>query len=391
MKLDDKTSKLGKYSVQCDSCINCTGMYLCSVYNETPEEYWMNEKKCPDFTDIGITSKGGVGSGNFGHAGRPGKIGGSAPSSGISMGVSAGVKKRVVKRRGINRNFKTPVAKKPSTRIEKPKVTPPEKPSSGGIRMILPKSSLDNRIRAKMKIGVQSKWLQKNLTEAVNEIEKVHSVPNYFPEITVEESKTGTKRGALVTNSITSLPLKMRISSKNMSNDREKEQDGTLGVFAHEFGHYIDYSIKNSNFMNSTTSPFEKKDIDDIFSAIEASKNNKFFKKVLSGEIEEWDFKDETYYRPEDKVTKKMKISKSMVRYLMQRDELFARAYSQWIVKKTGNKKIMKYIEGRRDFRYSISKIYYVSEYPSQWDWKDFEPISKAFDKLFDNAGLLRG
>lgn len=65
--------------------------------------------------------KGGAGSGNFGHAGRPGEVGGSAPQSGIS----AGVKKRSVKRVVPKRNFKTPVVRplkqKPVVDAVKPK------------------------------------------------------------------------------------------------------------------------------------------------------------------------------------------------------------------------------------------------------------------------------
>lgn len=42
------------------------------------------------FRDVAtlVTTKGGPGSGNFGHAGRPGKVGGSAPHEGASAGVS---------------------------------------------------------------------------------------------------------------------------------------------------------------------------------------------------------------------------------------------------------------------------------------------------------------
>lgn len=50
-------------------------------------------------SDVGITEKGGTGSGNFGHAGRPGEVGGSIPG-GASIGLSSMAQAAIVDREG---------------------------------------------------------------------------------------------------------------------------------------------------------------------------------------------------------------------------------------------------------------------------------------------------
>jgi len=98
MILDDTQDRLGIYSQQCTLCKLSDYKYACSKFGTSPENYWLNKEKCPSFTDTQsmkeiilrkLALKGGPGSGHFGHAGRPGKVGGSAPKKSASQARSS--------------------------------------------------------------------------------------------------------------------------------------------------------------------------------------------------------------------------------------------------------------------------------------------------------------
>ncbi|MDC1268144.1 hypothetical protein N8Z76_00265, partial [Gammaproteobacteria bacterium] len=72
------------------------------------------------------------------------------------------------------------------------------------------------------------------------------------------------------------------------------------------------------------------------------------------------------------------KVSAKYVRYLKSGDEVFARAYSQYIATKTKNTGILKHIKRITD----DDHIMWVAS--SHWTTVDFKKVLKRFDDLFD-------
>lgn len=78
--------------------------------------------------------------------------------------------------------------------------------------------------------------------------------------------------------------------------------------------------------------------------------------------------------------------SRSWTLYALTDKELFARAYSQYIAKKSGNKQLLQELAIRQPKEPVDSwKLIY-----DQWDDVDFEPIMGRFDDLFRELGWLK-
>ncbi len=125
----------------------------------------------------------------------------------------------------------------------------------------------------------------------------------------------------------------------------------------HEIGHYID------NFMPANGTPFtESKEFAPLWQALQKSQG--YFK--LCEEEDRWkhygksDFRDSMLAR---------------IRYALQEDEVFARAYSQYITEKSGNKALLEQLE--------------ASDILGRWQTDDFAPIKAEFDNIFKKKGWL--
>jgi hypothetical protein len=66
--------------------------------------------------------------------------------------------------------------------------------------------------------------------------------------------------------------------------------------------------------------------------------------------------------------------------YALDRKEIFARGFSQYIAEKTQDEGLMWELNNKLEFDF----------YQDHWTHSDFKPILKAFDKLFEMAGMLR-
>jgi len=70
-----------------------------------------------------------------------------------------------------------------------------------------------------------------------------------------------------------------------------------------------------------------------------------------------------------------------MVQYDMNMSETWARSYSQYVTKKSGDEKLIAQLDSRRNDKFYAH---------TQWDDDDFAPIEQAIDKLFTRMGWLR-
>ncbi len=67
--------------------------------------------------------------------------------------------------------------------------------------------------------------------------------------------------------------------------------------------------------------------------------------------------------------------------YLLAKHEIFARAYAQWVATKTGDEVMLQQIKAIREA--PLDKL-------SQWHDKEFEPLAKELDNLFQSLGWLK-
>jgi len=70
--------------------------------------------------------------------------------------------------------------------------------------------------------------------------------------------------------------------------------------------------------------------------------------------------------------------------YLTSPEEVWARAYAQYIVHRSGDAALKKQLDGERARKTGIKYN------PRQWDDDDFEPIARSMDKLFFKLGWLK-
>jgi SPP1 gp7 family putative phage head morphogenesis protein len=73
-------------------------------------------------------------------------------------------------------------------------------------------------------------------------------------------------------------------------------------------------------------------------------------------------------------------IDRSHVRYLLQTQEIWARAYAQYITTRSGDERLVKQLQAVRGNQTNPYRI-------RQWDDDDFEPIAKAIDAIMEAQG----
>jgi SPP1 gp7 family putative phage head morphogenesis protein len=66
----------------------------------------------------------------------------------------------------------------------------------------------------------------------------------------------------------------------------------------------------------------------------------------------------------------------NMTQYLSMHDEVFSRAYAQYITLRSGSPMLNTQLQSQQ-----------ASTLPTQWDNKDFEPVMRAFDEMFEELG----
>jgi len=143
--------------------------------------------------------------------------------------------------------------------------------------------------------------------------------------------------------------------------------DHILNTTAHEIGHYIDHQAlgkgKWSSLMMTMDSGMGK-----YMTAIENSEAYKALDKA-------W----ETGKLVLKGSSMTVGLSRETCAYYLSQQELWARAYAQYIANKSGNAAMLKELKKLQS-----------SIIPSQWSDEDFIEIEKAIDELFKERGWLK-
>jgi hypothetical protein len=82
---------------------------------------------------------------------------------------------------------------------------------------------------------------------------------------------------------------------------------------------------------------------------------------------------------------KSYRVSTRQIQYQLRPHEMFARAYAQWVVLRSGDENLKKQLQGVLD-EIEGQKV----KRPRQWPEKDFEPIAREFDKAFRKIGWIK-
>jgi hypothetical protein len=78
------------------------------------------------------------------------------------------------------------------------------------------------------------------------------------------------------------------------------------------------------------------------------------------------------------------KVPTSHIRYLLNRNEQFARAYAQYIASKSGDTALKAKLQNHLSKKGKVPLFI-----QRQWTDKDFAPIEAAFDALFKEQGWV--
>jgi len=135
--------------------------------------------------------------------------------------------------------------------------------------------------------------------------------------------------------------------------------------FLHEYGHQVDRAgLKLTTKSGAIASEARKlPEVKALIAAIDKSAASKRIAEVYA------------------KVAGKSAEAASHLEYMARRSEQFARAYAQFVAKRSGNKTLLKQLEDMRKGRDDRGYL------PMQWEDDDFGPIEKALEALLGKLG----
>ena len=214
----------------------------------------------------------------------------------------------------------------------------------------------------------------KAVRSALAQIDSVHTVPSLGAKIDVWQTSGQRAAGSFhmaLTGSESGVARGISVSAVGQ---------GQEFAFTHEVGHFIDFGDFGEGGKFTTTGGINMLTRDTTNVTMRA-----FFDAVDNSQA--WLRLEEMRRNPgafthtvtSTGQTVRWAVDPKVVRYLQQPEEVFARAYSQWIAERTGDPAMLR---GLARFQ--------QSPYPFQWSSEDFTEIAAALEDLFAKAGMLR-
>ncbi len=207
---------------------------------------------------------------------------------------------------------------------------------------------------------------ERRIKRAMSAIKDVHSLPYSMPEVPLVITNTKKPQGA----------IKLQETSKGVFRPTIVEISTYASApdltFVHEAGHLVDLS--GMGLPGRWTSEGGSELMSKWRSAVDASDAVTQMRRVVSngniaGNVEG--------------LAVKYQVSKAKFRELqrmIEHKEIWARSYSQYIAKKSGEQNLTRAISGIRSSEFAFR----------QWDDEDFAPIMAAMDELFGNLKWLK-
>ena len=219
------------------------------------------------------------------------------------------------------------------------------------------------------------KKLKKVVDEAMDEIASVIRIPG---EVT-------TCIGSLGGKDLTALPFRVGRLGKGVEGSFTRSKSGKAvqlslrtgvaqarATFVHEFGHFLDFGDFGSPGSYKTGSGGQGKVLDLLRGTDTVKQIQGQLDKPKSLWITITDEKGNEHRYANDH---------AYAKYLLNEQELWARAFAQYIATKTGNRTMLRELAEGRD---GIGE-----HFPTQWTDAEFAPIMEAMDALFTAQGML--
>lgn len=214
-------------------------------------------------------------------------------------------------------------------------------------------------------VGPNTK-VPKAIRAAQEAIDSVHGSPALVENPLPLIASTGERRlGGFAFGRASGTPAYIEVSSAGQAQAFN---------YAHEFGHFFDLADFGAS---GRFSSMTEEALGELMDAIKSSPNYARWTDMRA---------NPGNYSTQVEVGGRMRTLRSdhaYVRYLQQDEELFARAYSQWIATETQDPDLMKGLDWWRRAKEGEG-----IDYQPQWSDEDFEPIAQAFRKLFSEQGL---
>ena len=163
----------------------------------------------------------------------------------------------------------------------------------------------------------------------------------------------------------------LRVTKTGQATEMQIRHDGPFihETIAHETGHFLDYGG-----IPRTLPTFEE---ERNWRAEELFKD--FFKAV----DESFSIKTLVARQKQTLFGFDYKIDQKHLNYLLQENEIWARAYSQWIAYRSGQPDLLS------EHEYVLTRGFHKI-YPTQWTESDFQSIGQAMDAIFAKLGWLK-
>jgi len=196
-------------------------------------------------------------------------------------------------------------------------------------------------------------------------VDKVHSDGN-IPRLPVRSMSHPDYEGY----------LKVQNDGRPRAMEINQAADTPRFTTAHETGHAIDYGgIPTTAPRIAHNRDFRaEKQFAEFIKAVEASASIKTLRSRVG---------QQKITLASGSVTTHYDLDQKHIEYLLQDHEIWARAYSQWIVEKSQDPDLLAELEHRMIL--NKQKVYAY-----QWTAEDFTPIAAAIEKIFRDLGWLK-
>ena len=246
-----------------------------------------------------------------------------------------------------------------------PESVPEAKPESVSKEKPIPEAkpesvSKEKPVSAALVVQAKNDDVNKAVKGALAAIDSVHSDGNLSPD-----------------TAIYSKPLRIGIHGETVLKSGKYHINISTGsshksmTALHEIGHFLDWSGLGSNPARGLTATESHPLLKEWRDAVSKTKAYKEIEsRIISIE----------------KKKKKSKTEKDDLRhlkYLIQKEELFARGYAQYIATKCSDPLI------KSDLDKMLGSVY-CKAYHTQWDADDFKILSDAYDNLFKAKGWIK-
>ncbi len=169
----------------------------------------------------------------------------------------------------------------------------------------------------------------------------------------------------------------------------------------HEIGHFLDHKgmgedkeareVFSTHRLHLDWSGDEQQEYDEQWTQFHAAvTSTRAFQFLM--EIKEAKTLTEKGLTRHDPIEVEYQIDRKHVAYLLAPEEVFARAYTQYIVTRSGSPTLRKQLAHHMSFSQRTAfggLTKHDLHYPEFWDPDEFEPIAKALDELFERHGWI--